>query len=439
MKDIQSGKLSKVSAVPGDPNKWALSMYDRSSGMAITPEGNMCQSREQQWQGVRATKGVVNRGKYYYEATVNDEGLCRIGWSLNEASLDLGTDRYGYGFGGTGKKSNNKQFDDYGRSFGLKDVIGCLLDLDRFTVGYSLNGEMLGLAFQIPPQFMNKPFFPAVALKNAEIQLNFGDTPFKFSPPQGFVGLSKASSDCTVKNMNGTGGSSGITKLVPNAPQALILEPSRELAEQTLKEINNFKKYLGAPVVRTMLACGGVPVRDQIADLERGVDIVVGTPGRLEELVKSENLLLSHCRFLVLDEADGLLQQGHGELINRLHGRTPKITPDGKHLQMIVCSATLHNFDVKKMADRLMHFPTWVDLKGEDAVPETVHHVVVLVDPVADKSWQTLRQHIRTDGVHERDRLVPNSTNPETLSEAVKFLKGEYCVRAIREHRMEQD
>lgn len=54
----------------------------------------------------------------------------------------------------------------------------------------------------------------------------------------------------------------------------------------------------------------------------------------------------------------------------------PSVTVDGKRLQMIVCSATLHNFEVKKLADSIMHFPTWVDLKGQDAVPETVHHVV---------------------------------------------------------------
>ena len=51
-----------------------------------------------------------------------------------------------------------------------------------------------------------------------------------------------------------------------------------------------------------------------------------------------------------------------------------------------------------------MHFPTWVDLKGEDAVPETVHHVVVMVDPQKDKSWMNLRTHIETDGVHYRDK-----------------------------------
>ena len=56
----------------------------------------------------------------------------------------MGTDRFGYGFGGTGKKSNNKQFDDYGTSFGLNDVIGCALDLDNRLVSFYKNGEDLG-------------------------------------------------------------------------------------------------------------------------------------------------------------------------------------------------------------------------------------------------------------------------------------------------------
>jgi len=58
-------------------------------------------------------------GKYYYEATVTDEGLCRVGWATEKANRNLGTDKFGFGFGGTGKKSNNKQFDDYGTVFDL--------------------------------------------------------------------------------------------------------------------------------------------------------------------------------------------------------------------------------------------------------------------------------------------------------------------------------
>lgn len=56
-----------------------------------------------------------------------------------------------------------------------------------------------------------------------------------------------------------------------------------------------------------------------------------------------------------------------------------------------------------------MHFPTWVDLKGEDVVPETVHHVVVIVDPQKDKLWQDLRRNIETDGVHSRDNIKPGN------------------------------
>lgn len=65
-------------------------------------------------------------------------------------------------------------------------------------------------------------------------------------------------------------------------------------------------------------------------------------------------------------------------------------------LQVIVCSATLHSFEVKKLSEKIMHFPTWVDLKGEDSVPETVHHVVVPVKPKIDKLWEKPgKNHIR--------------------------------------------
>lgn len=85
-----------------------------------------------------------------------------------------------------------------------------------------------------------------------------------------------------------------------------------------------------------------------------------------------------------------------------------------------------------------MYFPTWVDLKGEDAVPDTVHHVIVKVDPQQDRSWHNLRRHIQTDGVHANDGVRPGNNCAETLSEAVKLLKGEYCVRAIDTHKMDR-
>jgi len=55
--------------------------------MAVTPDGLRCQSRAPNWQGCRATKAVHGGGKYYYEATVTDEGLCRVGWSLADVII----------------------------------------------------------------------------------------------------------------------------------------------------------------------------------------------------------------------------------------------------------------------------------------------------------------------------------------------------------------
>lgn len=440
LRDIRDGKHKNVASTGGSTaTAWKMSVYDRGDAMAIAPDGLRCQSREfKDWHGCRATVGVRNRGKYFFEAIVCDEGLCRVGWSTQSASLDLGTDRFSFGFGGTGKKSHNRQFDDYGEAFGKNDVITCLLDLERNEISYLKNGVNLGVAFRINDNLKNEAFYPAVVLKNAEILFNFGDAPFKYNAPQGYVACSKVNATNIKVNSVSQSQTQQSLQPKPNAPQAIIIEPSRELAEQTLDQIHKFKKYLKEPFIRELLVIGKVPVREQIEVLKNGVDIIVATPGRLEELINSEQILLTHCRFYVLDEADGLLKANYGNLIENIHKRIPKITSDSQRLQMIVCSATLHSFEVKKMADKLMHFPTWIDLKGEDAVPETVHHVVCIVDPQKDTSWHNLRRHIQTDGVHTKDGVRPGLNTPETFSEAVKMLKGEYCIRAINQHNMDR-
>lgn len=433
LKDGKTGPSSKVQI----SDKWGMSFFDRGPALAVSPDGLKCQSREQkEWHGARAVKGVTGRGKYYYEATVTDEGLCRVGFSTDQASLDLGTCRFGFGFGGTGKKSNNRQFDNYGRAFGKADVIGCYLDLDNLEIYFTINGEDHGKAFSINSQLKNHQFFPAVVLKNAEMLFNFGESPFKYKPVNGYIAFNSTCQENVIINSK-TGSGVQLRKIVNNAPQAIIIEPSRELAEQTLKQIELFKKHLAAPAVKELLVVGGVNVKDQIAALNSGVDIVVATPGRLEDLISTGQLSLKQCRFFVLDEADGLLKQGYEGFINRVHGQIPKVTSDGRRLQMVVCSATLHAFEVKKMAEKLMYFPTWVDLKGQDAVPETVHHVVVGVDPRTDREWANYKQKIYTDGVHASDRTGPGINSPENFSESVKIMKAEYCVRAIREHKMD--
>lgn len=87
------------------------------------------------------------KGRYYYEAHVTDEGLCRVGWSTLNASHDVGTDAESFGFGGTGKMSHRRQFDSYGEAFGKGDTIGCFLDLDNGSISWSKNGQFTCLLF----------------------------------------------------------------------------------------------------------------------------------------------------------------------------------------------------------------------------------------------------------------------------------------------------
>uniref|UniRef100_A0A3B3CF57 ATP-dependent RNA helicase n=1 Tax=Oryzias melastigma TaxID=30732 RepID=A0A3B3CF57_ORYME len=431
LKDQQEGKTGRASIKTGGAfNNWQMNPYDRSPAF-IGPDGLCCQSREfKEWHGCRSTKGVTKR--YYYEVSCSDQGLCRVGWSTSQAALDL-TDKYGFGFGGTGKKSNNKQFDSYGEEFTMHDTIGCYLDLEKNQISYSKNND-LGLAFEIPQNLRNQAFFASCVLKNAELKFNFGGEDFKHPPRSGFVALDKAPDGHTVKSSHTTAKVSQV-RASSNSPKALILEPSKELAEQTLNNVKQFKKYVDNPKLE-LLIIGGVAAKEQLAVLEQGVDIVVGTPGRLDDLISTGKLSLSQVRFLVLDECDGLLSAGYTDFINRIHNQIPQVTSDGKRLQVIVCSATLHSFDVKKLSERIMHFPTWVDLKGEDSVPETVHHVVVPVNPKTDRQWERLGK-AHTDEVHAKDNIRPGANTP-MWSEAIKLLKGEYTVRAIKEHKMDQ-
>lgn len=127
-----------------------LSAEDRDAGFSVSPDGLQCQSRhDKQWCGGRATVGIKG-GKYYYEAYVAKDGISRLGWSTAAGTLALGEDKHGFGFGGTGKKSSNRQFDSYGTTYSHGDYVGTMLDQENGTISFSVNGVDHGIAFQIP-------------------------------------------------------------------------------------------------------------------------------------------------------------------------------------------------------------------------------------------------------------------------------------------------
>ena len=104
-------------------------------------------------------------------------------------------------------------------------------------------------------------------------------------------------------------------------PQALILAPTRELAEQITQEIRKFSK--GLQQIQTLALVGGQSATAQNKSLELGAQIIVGTPGRTLEFLKNRNLNISNLKTLVLDEADRMLDEGFTEEVSEIIGLLP--------------------------------------------------------------------------------------------------------------------
>src|SRR3954470_21288278 len=105
------------------------------------------------------------------------------------------------------------------------------------------------------------------------------------------------------------------------APAALVLVPTRELAEQVSQAVHRYGRDLG---VRVLPVYGGQPIGRQLQALQRGVDVVVGTPGRVLDHINRGTLQLGSVRTVVLDEADEMLDMGFAEDIEAILAETPE-------------------------------------------------------------------------------------------------------------------
>src|SRR5512147_1538818 len=137
--------------------------------------------------------------------------------------------------------------------------------------------------------------------------------------------------------------------------QALVLAPTRELALQVADSMIEYGKHLD---VRVLAVYGGQPYGPQISRLNRGVDIVVGTPGRLLDLIERKALNLQHIRTLVLDEADEMLNMGFMEDVEKILAETPV------ERQTALFSATMPP-RIRSLANRFMRDPQQVNIKRD--------------------------------------------------------------------------
>ncbi len=194
--------------------------------------------------------------------------------------------------------------------------------------------------------------------------------------------------------------------------QALILAPTRELALQVADSMTEYGKHLD---VRVLAVYGGQPYGPQISRLNRGVDVVVGTPGRLLDLIERKALNIKHIGTLVLDEADEMLNMGFMEDVEKILAETPA------ERQTALFSATLPP-RIRSLANRFMRDPQSVTVKRETLTLASTEQRYYLVHE-SDKT-NALTRLFEVEPI--KSALIFARTRAETSS-----LANELVVRGI--------
>ena len=157
---------------------------------------------------------------------------------------------------------------------------------------------------------------------------------------------------------------------VPNKPRAVVLAPTRELAEQIDRTLSQLAKSVG---FYTTTIYGGVPQRKQETALNRGVDIAIATPGRLEDLMAQGIVDLSAVERIVIDEADHMCDLGFVEPVNRILEATGES-------QKLLFSATL-DAEVSQLVKKFMPKPYVYEVPGETEETSDIAHRVLVMEP----------------------------------------------------------
>ncbi len=200
-----------------------------------------------------------------------------------------------------------------------------------------------------------------------------------------FIPIAVKGGDCTGQARTGTGKTAAFVLPIleqidkdQTTPQAIVLTPTRELGEQVAEECRKLSRNRPVQVV---CCVGGKDIKKQIDALKRGVQIVIGTPGRVIDLMQRRLLTLEELRVVVLDEADRMLDIGFRPDIERILKRCPE------ERQTLLLSATMPP-PVERLAQKYMRNPQRVDLSGDRVDVSTVDQFYVTVEP--HKKFQAL-------------------------------------------------
>ena len=163
-------------------------------------------------------------------------------------------------------------------------------------------------------------------------------------------------------------------------PSSIILVPTRELANQVAEQLEKLAKYTGHESVPIY---GGASIEGQMKKLEKGVDIIVGTPGRVLDMINRGSLNLSKIKIMVLDEADRMLDMGFIEDIESILKSIPR------NRQTMLFSATMPE-DIKRLAGDYMNKPKEISVSQDEMVLDLTKQYYISVGR-RNKSWALTR------------------------------------------------
>lgn len=163
--------------------------------------------------------------------------------------------------------------------------------------------------------------------------------------------------------------------------RVLVLAPTRELAIQVEQSFRAYAKHLP---IRTTCVYGGVDMNAQIAELKRGVEVLVATPGRLLDHVQNKTVNFSQVSVLILDEADRMMDMGFMPDIRRIIALLP-----GQR-QNLLFSATFPD-EIRKLAATILHDPAEIQIASRNTVAERITHIV---HPVGRERKRDLLCHL---------------------------------------------
>ena len=217
----------------------------------------------------------------------------------------------------------------------------------------------------------------------------------------------------------------------PKKIRALVLVPTRELAAQVHESIRTYGRHLR---MRSTVVYGGVGFNPQAAEMKRGVDIVVATPGRLLDHAQQRTVDLRHVEILVLDEADRMLDMGFIHDIKRVLALLPA------KRQNLLFSATFPD-EIRKLSGSFMHNPATVEVARKNTPAELVAQVVhpvrndrkrqLLAHLVKSNDWQQVLVFTRTK--HGANRLAKQLEGEGIEADAIHGNKSQGArTRALR-------